>query len=583
MPFTTLLFHQMTESSILIPPYAGELVDLIVRPDEQAELFDHAGGLHSIQLSRRETCDLELLAVGAFSPLRTFMGSADLSRVVDEMRLADGTVFPIPVMLSVDQLDNISIGRQIGLRDAKNDLLAVLDVEEIYEWDREKMAKSVFGTVDPRHPLVSEIYRWGKFNLSGRLRVLELPTYHDFNDLRLTPAVTRQKLEDLGRSNVVAFQTRNPIHFAHEIMTRRAIEMIDGTLLLHPVVGMTKEGDIDYFTRVRTYKTVAEAAYEKGRVLLSLLPLAMRMAGPREALWHAIIRRNYGANHLIVGRDHASPGVDSHGKPFYGPVEAQELAQKFSDEIGVGILTFQEYTYLPDADRYEEVGKVEGSTRTFSLSGTEIRDDYLSKGKQLPAWFTRPEVAAILSETYPPRHRQGVCIWFTGLSGSGKSTTAEILASLFLESGRRATLLDGDVVRTNLSKGLGFSREDRDVNISRIGFVASEIVRHGGIAICAAVSPYRQSRNHVRQMFGEDNFIEVFVDTPLEVCEQRDSKGMYAKARRGEIQNFTGIDDVYEIPETAEISLDAVNTTARENARLILEVLRLRGFITEAG
>lgn len=562
----------------LITPYRGDLVNLLVDAAEHAALFDRATSLHSIQLTQRETCDLELLATGAFSPLRTFMGSEDLERVVDEMRLADGTVFPIPVTLSVDDLSNIAVGSSIALRDSRNDLLAVLDVTEIYEWDRDRTAQDVFGTTDLRHPLVSEMHRWGKYNLSGELRVLDLPVYHDFNELRLTPRQTRENLEKLGRANVVAFQTRNPIHYAHEIMTRRAIERVDGTLLLHPVVGMTKEGDIDYFTRVRTYKTVAELAYERKQVLLSLLPLAMRMAGPREAVWHAIIRRNYGANHLIVGRDHASPGFNSQGKPFYAPDEAQNLALQFSDEIGVKILAFQEFAYLPDEGRYEEIGKVRPGSRTFSLSGTEIRD-YLSKGKELPLWFTRPEVSSILSGTYPPLHRQGVCIWFTGLSGAGKSTTAEILVSLLLEEGRQATVLDGDVVRTHLSKGLGFSKEDRDINVTRIGFVASEIVRHGGVAICAAVSPYRQSRNQVRQMFPEGSFIEVFVDTPLAVCETRDAKGMYAKARRGEIKDFTGIDDVYEAPETAEITLDTVESSAESNARAILALLQAKGFV----
>ena len=563
----------------LIDPYGGELIDLLVEPAEHDELFRLAASLPSIQLTQRETCDLEMLAVGAFSPLRSFMGKADFERAVGEMRLADGRVFPIPVTLSVDDLTNIEVGKPIALRDIRNDLLAVLNVGEIYEWDREYTAQNVYGTTDPRHPLIAEMHRWGKYNLSGELRVLSLPVYHDFNDLRLTPRQTRDRLEKLGRSNVVAFQTRNPIHYAHEIMTRRAMERIDGTLLLHPVVGMTKEGDIDYFTRVRTYKTVAELAYEHNQVLLSLLPLAMRMAGPREAVWHAIIRRNYGANHLIVGRDHASPGVNSQGKPFYAADEAQKLAVEFSQEIGVKIQAFQEFAYLPDEGRYEEIGKVRPGSRTFSLSGTEIRDDYLGKGKELPLWFTRPEVSAILSESYPPRHRQGVCIWFTGLSGAGKSTTAEILVSLLLEEGRQATVLDGDVVRTHLSKGLGFSRDDRDINVTRIGFVASEIVRHGGVAICAAVSPYRQSRNQVRLMFREGSFIEVFVDTPLDVCESRDAKGMYAKARRGEIKDFTGIDDVYEEPETAEITLDTVKHPAEVNARAILAFLRAKGFV----
>ena len=571
------------KSEILISPYGGKLTGLMANASERDELFSFAATLPSIQLSRRQTCDLELLAVGAFSPLTTFMNSADFRRVVEEMRLADGTVFPIPITLTVDSVENIPEGSRVALRDQKNDLLAVLEVEEIYEWDPEDTARKVLGTTDPRHPLVSEMARWGRFNLSGRLQVLTLPVYHDFNELRMTPRETRARLETLGRESVAAFQTRNPLHLAHETLTRRAIEATDGTLLLHPVVGMTKDGDIDYFTRVRTYKIVSSLAYEQDRVLLSLLPLAMRMAGPREAVWHTIIRRNYGASHMIIGRDHASPGRDSRGRPFYQPLAAQNLARELSGELGMKILAFEEFAYLPDEDRYEEIGQAPEGSRVFSLSGTQIRDDFLSKGKKLPEWFTRPEVAEILAETYPPRYRQGVCVWFTGLSGSGKSTTAEILVTMLLENGRRATLLDGDVVRTNLSKGLGFSREDRDINVSRIGYVASEIVRHGGIAICAAVSPYRQSRNQVRQMFEPCNFIEVFVDTPLEVCEQRDSKGMYAKARRGEIKDFTGIDDVYEVPETAEIVIDAVNSAAAQNAEAITGFLGSEGFLTRPG
>ena len=402
------------------------------------------------------------------------------------------------------------------------------------------------------------MHRWGRVNISGPLQVLQLPPHHDFTGLRKTPAETRASLAEFGHANVVAFQTRNPLHRAHEELTKRAAASVDGTLLLHPVVGLTKPGDVDHYTRVRTYQALTQNHYESDRVLLSLLPLAMRLAGPREALWHAIIRRNYGANHLIVGRDHASPGVDSAGNPFYGPYDAQEIVERFSDETGVGAVTFQEMVYVPDDDRYEEVTALPEGARTASISGTQVREEYLGQGLALPGWFTRPEVADILAESYPPRHRQGVCIWFTGLSGAGKSTTAEALTDLLMEHGRQVTVLDGDVVRTHLSKGLGFSREDRDTNILRIGFVASEIVRHGGVAVCAAVSPYSAARNEVRAMVGAEHFIEVFVDTPLAVCEERDSKGMYAMARRGEITGFTGIDDPYEAPENPEITLDTV-------------------------
>jgi sulfate adenylyltransferase len=305
----------------------------------------------------------------------------------------------------------------------------------------------------------------------------------------------------------------------------------------------------------------------------------MRMAGPREAVWHALIRRNYGANHFIVGRDHASPGIDSHGRPFYGPYAAQELVARHQDELRVKVLPFHELVYLPDEDRYEEASRVGPQVRTASISGSQVRDEYLNRGRPLPAWFTRPEVAEILAETYPARHRQGACIWFTGLSGAGKSTTAEVLTMLLLEHGRQVTLLDGDVVRTHLSKGLGFSKEDRDTNILRIGFVASEVVRHGGITVCAAISPYRATRNEVRQMVGADRFIEVFVDTPLEECERRDSKGMYLKARRGEIRGWTGIDDPYEAPERPEIVLDTLTHSAEDNARRILEYLMAESLV----
>ena len=562
----------------LIEPYGGRLVDLLVPPDEHEALRAHANTLPSIQLSDRALCDLELLATGAFSPLDRFMGRADYERVVAEMRLADGTLFPIPVTLPVERIDDLHYDREIALRDSKNNLLAVMTVEEIYTWERAAAAQQVFGTQDPAHPLVAEMTRWGSLNLSGPLRVLALPRHYDFTDLRLTPVQTRARLAAAGQTNVVAFQTRNPLHRAHEELTKRAAESVDGTLLLHPVVGLTKPGDVDHFTRVRSYKALLSNYYDGDRAVLALLPLAMRLAGPREALWHAIIRRNFGANYLIVGRDHAGPGNDSTGRPFYGPYDAQELAQQHSAEIGVGVLTFSEMVYLPEEGRYEEASRIPDGAQVASISGTQVRSDYLNRGRQLPDWFTRPEVADILSESYPPRHRQGVCLWFTGLSGAGKSTTAEVLTILLLEHGRQVTVLDGDVVRTHLSKGLGFSKEDRDVNIRRIGFVAAELVRHGGIAVCAAVSPYRATREDVRAMVGKDRFVEIFVDTPIEVCEDRDVKGMYAKARRGEITGFTGIDDPYEAPVNPEITLDTVAFTPEENAQRIVAYLVEHGY-----
>ena len=569
----------MPAQTSLIAPYGGRLVSLLAEGDAAVALRAEASRLPSLVISDRAACDLELLATGGFSPLDRFMGRRDHERCLAEMRLAGGALFPIPVALPVEREAAPRLDSRVALRDARNEILAVLTVEEIYEWDRAATAQGAFGTLDTRHPLVAEMQRWGPLNVSGRLEVLALPAHYDFKELRLTPAQTRARLAALGRANVVAFQTRNPLHRVHEELTKRATEKVDGVLLLHPSVGMTKPGDVDHFTRVRTYRALGERHYAPGRILLSLLPLAMRMAGPREALWHAIIRRNHGANHFIVGRDHAGPGNDSTGKPFYGPYDAQELVAKHTDELGVGMVPFSELTYLPDEDRYEEISRVATGVRTASISGTQVRDQYLNAGVALPEWFTRPEVAGILGETYPPRHRQGVCVWFTGLSGSGKSTTADALVSMLLEHGRQVTVLDGDVVRTHLSKGLGFSKEDRDTNIRRIGFVASEIVRHGGVVVTAAISPYRHTRAECRALVGGEQFIEVFVDTPLEVCEARDTKGLYAKARRGELTGFTGINDPYETPTAAEITLDTVRRSVADNARAILDELQRRGFV----
>lgn len=564
----------------LVPPYGGPLVDLLVPERERPELFDAASRLPSVTLSERSLNDLELLATGGFSPLRSFLGRDDFRRVLDEWRLADGALWPIPVTLPVGAREpGVRLDADVALRSPRNELLAVLTVEEAFERDAAEEVRAVVGRSDPRHPLSGESPTWGPVCLSGRLRVLSLPRRVDFERLRLSPADVRARLEGMGSSRVVAFQTRNPLHRCHEELVKRAAASCGGSLLLHPVVGLTKPGDVDHYTRVRSYRALVERYFDPATTLLALLPLAMRMAGPREAVWHAIVRRNHGASHFVVGRDHAGPGADSAGRPFFGPYDAQEAVEKHAAEIGVEMVPFRELVYLPAEDRYEEEGRVPPGVDTLSLSGTQVRDQYLATGKLLPEWFTRPETARILRQSYPPRSEVGFCVWFTGLSGSGKSTTAEVLADLLLERGRRVTILDGDVVRTHLSKGLGFSREDRDTNIRRIGFVAAEVVKHGGVAVCAAVSPYRATREECRRMAGDGRFLEVFVDTPIDVCESRDVKGLYAQARRGLLKGFTGVDDPYEPPERPEVKLDTVASTAEENARRIVSALEERGFL----
>jgi len=571
----------MTKAN-LIPPYGGKLVDLVAKGAEREELISRAGKLPSIKITMRNLCDLELIATGGFSPLTTFMGKADYERVLKEMRLADGTLFPLPITLTADPKELPTVGEDLALRNANFDLIAVMTLNEVYHWDAETEAALAYGSTDTKHPMVSEMGRWGKVCISGPMKVVNLPKYYDFVNLRHTPVQVREMLEAMGHDNVVAFQTRNPLHRIHEELTKRAAAQVNGSLIVHPVVGMTKPGDVDHYTRVRTYKALVDNHYDQKSTMLSLLPLAMRMAGPKEALLHAIIRRNHGANHFIVGRDHAGPGNDSTGKPFYGPYDAQELMTKYEAELGVKMVPFEMLVYLPDEDRYVEEKDVPKGAKVANISGTQVRDDYLAKGKLLPEWFTRPETAEILREMYPPRHKQGFGIWFTGLSGSGKSATTQVLTTLLLERGRETAILDGDVVRTHLSKGLGFSKEDRDTNIIRIGFVAGEIAHAGGIVICAAISPYRATREEARKMVGE-NFIEVYMDTPVEVCEQRDVKGLYAKARQamidGKPMGFTGVDDPYEPPIKPEITLKGYESTPEDNARVIIKYLEDQGFL----
>jgi sulfate adenylyltransferase len=566
----------------LIAPYGENLVSLVVDEQEREELLARAPEMSSIKITMRNLCDLELLATGAFSPLTTFMGKTDYERVLHEMRLGDGTLWPLPITLTADPKELPTVGEDIVLRSANNDVIAIMTLDEIYHWDAETEAALAYGSTDPRHPMISEMDRWGKVCISGPIKVVNLPKYYDFVELRRTPAQVRGILEEMGQENVVAFQTRNPLHRIHEELTKRAAAQVKGSLIIHPVVGMTKPGDVDHYTRVRIYKALVENYYDKNSTILSLLPLAMRMAGPKEALLHAIVRRNHGANHFVVGRDHAGPGKDSTGKPFYGPYDAQEMMKEYETEIGVKMIPFEELVYLPDEDRYVEGKDIPAGARTLNISGTQVRDDYLAKGRLLPEWFTRPETAEILREMYPPRHKQGFCIWFTGLSGSGKSATTQVLTSLLLERGREIAILDGDVVRTHLSKGLGFSKEDRDTNILRIGFVAGEIVHAGGAVICAAISPYRATRNEARKMVGE-NFMTVYMDTPVEVCEERDVKGLYAKARHameaGNPMGFTGVDDPYEPPIDPEITLKGYGATPEENARLIVQYLEDQGYL----
>ena len=567
----------------LIPPHGGELIDLIAKPERASELKAHSKEWPSWDLTARQVCDLELLLSGGFSPLQGFMNRSDYEGVCCHMKLKSGTLWPMPITLDVteDFAKPLKPGSsKIALRDPEGVMLAVLHVEDVWQPDRAAEAEMVFKTSSKLHPGADYVLnKSNTWYVGGRLEGLQLPSHYDFKMLRLTPAELRAEFSRLGWRRVVAFQTRNPMHRAHQELTFRAAKQVEANLLLHPSVGMTKPGDVDYFTRVRCYQLLL-SKYPHGTVMLSMLPLAMRMGGPREAIWHGLIRKNHGVTHLIVGRDHAGPGKDESGKPFYGPYEAQELFKKHESEIGVTMVPFNMMVYLEDQDKYVPDNEVPNGSRVLNISGTELRQR-LNEGREIPSWFTYPEVVQELRRSYPPRHKQGLTIFFTGLSGSGKSTIANVLLTKFLEvGGRPVTLLDGDLVRKHLSSELGFSKEHRDINIRRIGYVASEITKNGGIAICAPIAPYDSVRKQVRQMVEPyGGFILVHVATPVETCEQRDRKGLYAKARAGIIKEFTGISDPYESPNDAEVVIDTRELTAEEAAQEIMLHLERQGFI----
>ena len=533
-------------------------------------------------LRDRQICDLEMILNGGFAPLNGFLNKDDYENVLNEMRLSDGRVWPMPITLDVNQEFSklISIGDRITLKDKEGFSIAILEVEDNWEPDLLKESELVFGTKDLSHPSADYLQNHSNdVYIGGKVELIDLPHHYDYKNLRDSPKNLKQKFKDLGWDNIVAFQTRNPLHKAHVEMTLKALKDLDANLLIHPVVGMTKPGDIDHYTRVRCYQHVLEK-YPKNKAMLSLIPLAMRMGGPREALWHALIRKNYGCTHLIVGRDHAGPGLDKDGNPFYGPYDAQEMLQKFEEEIGIKMVPFKFLVYLPDENIYKPIDEISNDTNYKTVSGTELRD-YLDKGKDIPEWFTYKDVANELQKSRPPKSKRGLTIFFTGLSGSGKSTLANGLLIKLLENGNRpVTLLDGDIVRTHLSSELGFSKDHRSLNVKRIGYVASEITKNGGIAICAPIAPYEKDRSYNRNLISKlGGYIEIHVSTSLEKCEERDVKGLYKLARKGVVKEFTGVSDPYEAPQDAELVIDSSDVDPEKLVEKIYDFIKSSSFI----
>ncbi|NHB76515.1 bifunctional sulfate adenylyltransferase/adenylylsulfate kinase [Rhodobacter calidifons] len=556
--------------------------ELYVSYDSAQKLKVEAGQLPSWDLTPRQICDLELLMNGGFHPLKGFMSEADYDNVVQNMRLADGTLFPIPITLDVSEAfaEKVGPGQDIALRDQEGVILAILSISDKWMPNKAVEAEKVFGADDLAHPAVNYLHNTaGPVYLGGPVIGIQQPVHYDFKARRDTPNELRALFRKLGWRKIVAFQTRNPLHRAHQELTFRAAREAEANLLIHPVVGMTKPGDVDHFTRVRCYEAVLDK-YPAQTTALSLLNLAMRMAGPREAVWHGIIRRNHGCTHMIVGRDHAGPGKNSQGKDFYDPYAAQELFRAHQAEIGIEMVDFMHMVYVQEKAQYYPANEIPEGSTVLDISGTELRRR-LREGLEIPEWFSFPEVVAELRKTSPARSKQGFTVFFTGLSGSGKSTIANALMVKLMEmGGRPVTLLDGDVVRKHLSSELGFSKEHRDINIKRIGYVASEITKNGGIAICAPIAPYTATRRAVREMIeAYGAFVEVHVATSLEECERRDRKGLYKLAREGKIKEFTGISDPYEAPENPELRVDTENVDVDHCAHQVLLKLEQMGLI----
>ncbi|EGR49858.1 sulfate adenylyltransferase [Trichoderma reesei QM6a] len=567
-------------------PHGGVLKDLFARDlPRQAELLEESETLPALVLSERHLCDLELILNGGFSPLEGFMTENDYNRVVKENRLESGLLFSMPITLDVDQaqIDELSIkpGARLTLRDFRDDRnLAILTVEDVYRPDKVQEAKLVFGSDDDTHPGVKHLLSVAKdFYVGGKLEAINRLEHYDFLDLRFTPAELRSHFNKLGWQKVVAFQTRNPMHRAHRELTVRAARSQQANVLIHPVVGLTKPGDIDHFTRVRVYRALLPR-YPNGMAALALLPLAMRMGGPREALWHAVIRKNHGATHFIVGRDHAGPGKNKDGKDHYGPYDAQILVQQHQEELGIKMVEFQEMIYIPDSDEYLPANEIPEGTRTMNISGTELRNR-LRTGKEIPEWFSYPEVVKVLREQNPLPREKGFTVFLTGYQNSGKDQVARALqATLNQGGGRPVSMLLGETVRAELSSELGFSRQDRSLNIARIAFVASELTKAGAAVIAAPIGPYEADRQHARELIEKSGpFFLVHVATPLEHCEKTDRKGIYKKARAGEIKGFTGVDDPYEVPKKADLTVDLTKQNVRSIVHEIILLLESRGLL----
>ncbi len=574
------------------------VVNLMVNPEQAEELKRASVEFPSIDLDHRQTCDLELLLNGGYSPLRGFMGRADYDSVLKDMRLANGAFWPMPIMLDIDAKTAASLnpGMRVALRDLEGFMLAVLTVSDTWEADRSaEISAKVTGLTQSART----------HYLGGGLQGLAQPVRHDYASLWLTPQALRDFFIRHGWQRVAAFKTQRALHRAEHDFTQQAAAEHQASLLISPIMSTIRSDTLDYHNQMRCYQAVMPH-YPASTTTLALLPLTLRgavssgirppwmaevskmqehffdlplvtlalpcAAGVRELLWHAMVYRNHGCTHLIIDQRDLPDGTDLDG--------LRSGFAAFQKEIGVELIMMPPLVYVEDRAQHMPKDKVPEGARVIDFSGVELRRR-LTEGLEIPPWFSYAGVLQALRQAQPARSQRGFTIFFTGLSGAGKSTIAKALMIKLLEmGGRNVTLLDGDVVRKHLSSELGFSKEHRDINVRRIGYVASEITKHGGIAICAPIAPYTAMRRAVREMIEPlGGFFETYICTSIEVCEGRDRKGLYAKARAGLVKEFTGISDPYEVPEHPEVMLDTSVLSVDEAVQQILLRLERDGYV----
>jgi sulfate adenylyltransferase len=517
---------------------------------------------NDITLDERNLNDLEMFFLGAFDPLQGYNTFENFNSIVTHGCLEDGTIWPIPFVLPVPEClltkNNNSVSTHsnvfLNVRDVLGTIVARVSVVDCYKVNIDVYGQLLLETSDTNHPFMDYLHNNHRDSVyvGGNITPICPIKHFDFIQYRQNTKQVKDMIRHDHWDAVIGFQTRNPMHKSHFELTRQAVSEVQKELetsntssarvllLITPSCGVTQPGDIDSATRIRCYQKILP--YYKDLynidVKLVVLPLTMRMAGPKEALWHALIRQNFGCTHFIIGRDHAGPScLQKNGKSFYEPYAAHALLKSFATKLKIIPILSMNMVYVPDKKQYVQENLLPPNASYEQLSGTKFRTA-LQNREPIPEWFSFPTVLEELKKVYHPRYQQGFCIYFTGLPCSGKSTLAKAVSARLEEresENRHVSILDADIVRLHLSRGLGYSKQDRSVNVQRIGYVASLITYHYGIVLVANIAPYAADRLSNRRLITNagGGYIEVYVSTPLSICQTRDVKQHYKNARLG--------------------------------------------------